>query len=441
VIVALPTILRELAFSENSLVWVINAYLIPYGGFLMLFGRLADYRGRRGVFLVGAMLFTASSLLCGIAWSRELLTIARAAQGAAGAAVSAVSVSSIVQDFEDLSERARAMAIFSSLQAAAASGGFLLGGVLVHLLNWRWIFLVNLPIGVVVCVLSKVLPSNKRRQDSPLDVGGAVSITTSMLLVIYSALNASTAGWLSPFTLIPILCSLVSFSLFLMIETRARNPLVPLTLFRYPNLRVSVIAGSLWIGALSIWDFISSLYLQRSLGYDALKLGLSFLPATVIVGLFSLGLSTKLVLRFGCRALLVIGMIIVAAGLMLFSRIPASATYAVDVLPGMLLVGFGSGMASSPFYLSGLGDVKEGDYGIASAVLNSSTMLGGAIALAAVAGRRITQNPPLPTIHGHASLFPTSYGPAFAIAAFLAASAALVNAYINDHREPPAPSA
>jgi EmrB/QacA subfamily drug resistance transporter len=385
--VALPSIRGDLGFSETSLAWVVNAYLLTFGGFLLLGGRLGDLFGHRRLFLAGITLFTLASLGCGLAGSQEFLVGARAVQGLGGAVVSAVALSLIVTLFTEPSERAKAMGVFGFVAAGGGSIGVLLGGILTDALDWHWIFLVNLPIGVAVFALTLVLIPSARGQASVgrIDVAGAVTVTAALMLAVYAIVNGNEQGWTSPRTLGVLAASAGLMALFLAIESRISTPLVPLGLFRLRNVAISNVVGVLWAAAMFAWFFLSALYLQLVLGYSPLQVGLAFLPANLIMGFFSLGISAKLVMRFGIRAPLAAGLGLAAAGLLLFARAPVDGNFIVDVLPSMILLGLGAGMAFNPVLLAAMSDVEESQAGLASGVVNTSFMMGGALGLAVLA--------------------------------------------------------
>jgi len=385
--VALPSIREDLAFSETSLVWVVNAYMLTFGGFLLLGGRLGDLYGHRRLFLFGIAGFTLASLACGLAQSQALLVVARAVQGLAGAVVSAVSLSLIMTLFTETGERAKAMGVYGFVCAGGGSIGVLLGGLLTSAFSWHWIFLVNLPIGFAVCALCLRLLPNARghAEGERLDVAGAFSVTVALMLAVYAIVNGNEAGWLSLQTLGLLAAALLLLAIFLVIESRVQHPLMPLGLFRLRNVAVSNIAGVLWAAAMFAWFFISALYMQLVLGYSPMQVGLAFLPANLIMAVFSLGLSARLVMRFGIRAPLGAGLLLAAFGLLLFARAPAEGRFVVDVLPGMLLLGLGAGMAFNPMLLAAMSDVAPSESGLASGLVNTAFMMGGALGLAVLA--------------------------------------------------------
>jgi len=357
--VALPSIREDLGFSESSLAWVANAYLLTFGGFLLLAGRLGDLFGHRRLFLIGTGLFTLASLGCGLATSQAALVGSRAVQGFGAAVVSAVALSLIVTLFTEPAERAKAMGVFGFVAAGGGTLGVLAGGILTDVLNWHWIFLVNVPIGIAVLALARLVlpgsylgPATRR-----VDVAGALTVTASLMLAVYAIVNGNEAGWTSARTLALLAVAGGLLVSFLAIEARAAEPLMPLGLFRLRNVSTANVVGVLWAAAMFAWFFLSALYLQLVLDYSPLQVGLAFLPANLIMAVFSLGLSAKLVLRFGIRAPLATGLLLAAAGLALFARAPVDGAFVVDVLPSMILLGLGAGMAFNPVLLAAMSDV------------------------------------------------------------------------------------
>jgi EmrB/QacA subfamily drug resistance transporter len=385
--VALPSIRSDLGFSEESLAWVVNAYLITFGGFLLLGGRLGDLFGHRRLFAAGIALFTAASAVCGFANSEATLVAARAVQGVGGAVVSAVALSLMMTLFTEPTERAKAMGIFGFVASGGGSLGVLLGGILTDALDWHWIFLVNVPVGVLVIVLTLVVISGAHATTAArrLDVAGAVTVTASLMTAVYAIVNGNEVGWLTARTLGLLAASSVLLAMFLVIEARVRSPLVPLRLFRLRNIAVSNAVGVLWAGAMFAWFFLTALYLQLVLGYGPLEVGLAFLPGNLVMGAMSIGLSAKLVLRFGIRPPLGAGLLSAALGLLLLARAPVEGTFAVDVLPSMILLGLGAGMAFNPVLLAAMSDVEPSEAGLASGLVNTSFMMGGALGLAVLA--------------------------------------------------------
>ncbi|MGH3972276.1 MAG: DHA2 family efflux MFS transporter permease subunit [Pseudonocardiaceae bacterium] len=438
--VALPSIREDLGFSETSLAWVVNAYLITFGGFLLLGGRLGDLFGHRRLFLIGITLFTAASLACGLAGTQEFLVGARMAQGLGGAVVAVVALSLIMTMFSEPAERAKAMGVIGFVIAGGGSIGVLLGGILTDTLDWHWIFLVNLPVGVAVFALVLALLPGERGQITAgsLDVAGAVTVTASLMIAVYAIVNGNETGWTSVQTIGLLAAAAVLLALFLRIEARTRSPLMPLGIFRLRNVAISNVVGVLWAAAMFAWFFLSALYLQLVLGYSPLQVGLAFLPGNLIMAAFSLGLSATLVLRFGIKAPLITGLLLFAAGLMLFARAPVDGSFLLDVFPAMVLLGCGAGMAFNPVLLAAMTDVEPSESGLASGVVNTSFMMGGAVGLAILvslaAARtnslRIAGNDPLIALTG-------GYHLAFGAGVLMAVAAAVVGAVLLRGGQPP----
>src|SRR5438270_843551 len=429
--VALPSIRADLGFSQTSLAWVVNAYLLTFGGFLLLGGRLGDLFGHRRLFLIGIALFTLASIACGLSTTQGLLVTARAVQGLGGAVVSAVGMALLMNLFTEQAERAKAMGMFGFVMAGGGSLGVLLGGVLTDLLSWHWIFLVNLPIGVLVVALSlRLLPAGGgKRADGRLDVAGAVTVTAALMLAVYAIVNGNHAGWTSAQTLGLLGGAAALLVVFFAIESRVRSPLVPLGLLRLRNLATANVVGILWAAAMFAWFFLSALYLQLVLGYTPLQVGLAFLPANLIMGTFSLGLSAKLVMRFGVRAPLATGLSLAALGLVLFVRAPVDGTFVVHVLPSMILLGFGAGMAFNPVLLAAMSDVAPEESGLASGVVNTAFMMGGALGLAVLASLAASRTASLRAAGGgRLEALTGGYHLAFLVGALFALAAAVVSA-------------
>ena len=385
--VALPSIKADLGFTETSLVWVVNAYMLTFGGCLLLGGRLGDLYGHRRLFLAGITLFTIASLACGLANTQGLLVAARAVQGVGGAVVSAVALSLIMNLFTEPGERARAMGVYGFVCAGGGSIGVLLGGVLTSALSWHWIFLVNIPVGVAIYLAClALLPGGKgQAHGQRLDVAGAVTITASLMLAVYAIVNGNAAGWTSLQSLGLLGAAAALLAAFLFIESHVAAPLVPLPLLRLRNLAISNVVGVLWAASMFAWFFLSALYMQLVLGYDAMQVGLAFLPSNLIMAGCSLGLSAWVVMRFGICRTLGWGLLLAAVGLALFALAPTEGRFVIHVLPGMLLLGVGAGIALNPLLLAAMGDVKPEDSGLASGVVNTAFMMGGALGLAILA--------------------------------------------------------
>ncbi len=384
--VALPSIKKDLGFSQSSLAWVVNGYLLTYGGCLLLGGRLGDLFGHRRMFLIGLTAFTLSSLACGLSTTQGELVAARLVQGVGGAITSAVSFGLVMTIFTEPADRAKAMGVMGFVASGGGSLGVLLGGTITDVISWHWIFLVNVPIGALVFVLSLRLlaPMPGWATSRRLDVLGAVSVTASLMLAVY-AINNHPAGWASAETIGLIGGAVVLLAAFIGWERRNTEPLMPLRLFKHRNLAVANAAGVLWAAAMFAWFFMTALYLQLVLGYSPLKVGLAFLPGNLIMGALSIGISAKLVTNYGYRRPLVVGLLAAGVGLALLARTPVHGQFVPDVLPSMILLGFGAGIAFNPVLLAAMGDVEPQEAGLASGLVNTSFMMGGALGLAVLA--------------------------------------------------------
>ncbi|QOT81922.1 DHA2 family efflux MFS transporter permease subunit [Cupriavidus basilensis] len=435
--VALPSIRADLGFNETSLVWVVNAYMLTFGGFLLLGGRLGDLFGHRKLFLFGIALFTLASAACGMANSQGLLIAARAVQGLGGALVSAVSLSLIMNLFTSPADRATAMGIYGFVGAGGGSIGVLLGGLLTSAWSWHWIFLVNLPIGVAVygaCVA--LLPVGKAPANrGKLDVAGAITVTASLMLAVYAVVHGNEAGWTSAQTILQLGIAIVIVMAFLVIESRVSHPLVPLRMLTLRNVATANVVGLLWAAALFAWSFISALYMQRVLNYSAMQVGLAFLPASIIMATFSLGVSARLVMRFGIRTPLSLGLLVAAAGLALFARAPTDGSFLLDVLPAMVLLGLGAGFAFNPVLLAAMSGVAPEESGLASGVVNTSFMMGGALGLAILASLAAARTDGLAAMGADAmTALNGGYHVAFLLGAVAAAMASvLAGTFVRTH--------
>jgi EmrB/QacA subfamily drug resistance transporter len=427
--VALPSIRDDLGFSQTSLAWVVNAYLLTFGGFLLLGGRLGDIYGHRRLFLAGIMLFTLASLACGLANSQGLLVGARAIQGFGGAVVSAVGLSLVMNLFPEPADRAKAMGVYGFVASGGGTIGVLLGGILTDKLDWHWIFLVNLPVGIGVVALCFALLPAARGQASTtrLDVAGAVTVTASLMFAVYAVVNANQAGWTSGQTLGLLAAAVVLLGIFVGIESRVGSPLVPLGLFRLRNVVVANGIGIISAAAMFGVFFGMALYLQFVLGYSPLQVGLAFVPQSLIMGACSLGISAKLVMRFGIKPPLVTGMLLVAVGLLLFARVPVDGNYAVDLLPGMILLGLGAGIGFNPVFLAAMSDVAPEESGLASGVVNTAFMMGGALGLAVLASLATRRTDSLAASgHSHLAALTGGYHVAFLLAGLMSVAAAVL---------------
>ncbi|NUZ04775.1 DHA2 family efflux MFS transporter permease subunit [Piscinibacter koreensis] len=431
--VALPSIRADLGFSEATLVWVVNGYMLTCGGFLLLGGRLGDLYGQRRLFVIGVAIFTLASLACGIASSQVTLVVARAIQGVGGAIVEAVALALLMNLFTEPAERAKAMGVYGFVCAGGGSIGVLLGGTLTDLYSWHWIFLVNLPIGIGVIALSlALLPTARSTNERPrLDVFGAITVTAALMLAVFAIVGGTEIGWTAPRTLAGLGAAAVLLGVFVAIEARVAQPLMPLRLLRSRAIAASNVIAVLWSAAMFACFFLSALYLQRVLGYSASQVGLAFLPTNLVMAVCSLGLSARVVMRFGIRGPMVAGLLAQAVGLLLFARAPVGGSFVVDVLPGMLLLGLGAGIAFNPLLLAAMGDVPESESGLASGIVNTSFMMGGALGLAVLASLAAAHSGAAGTAAGSAdrATLNAGYQLAFAIGAGFAFAAAALGAW------------
>ncbi len=385
--VALPSIQHDLGFSQSTLAWVINAYLIAFAGLLLLSGRLGDLFGGKRIFVIGLGLFTASSLLCGIAWSAPALVAARFAQGVGGAMASAVILAMIVTAFPQAGERARAIGVFSFTASAGGSVGLLLGGAITQTLGWHWAFLVNVPIGIITIALGLryiVAPPGIGWREGA-DVIGAVTITASLMLGVYAVVQVPMVGIASPSVLICGTLSLLLFATFLGRQVSAKKPLVPLSLFRSRNIAGANVLEMLLSAGLFGFFFLDALLLRRTLNYGPFETGLAFLPLTITSGALSLGWAERLVTAFGARRVLIVGSVLAFAGLLALTLVPSDANYLASTFPAMVLIGVGMGAAFPPLMMFAMSGTTEADAGVASGVLATSSEVGGAVGLAILA--------------------------------------------------------
>ncbi|MFL5919130.1 MAG: MFS transporter, partial [Gaiellaceae bacterium] len=421
----------DLGFSETSLAWVVNAYLLTFGGFLLLGGRLGDLFGHRRLFLVGLVLFTAASAACGLSTSQEMLVVARSVQGLGGAVVSAVALSLMMTLFTEPADRAKAMGIFGFVASGGGSIGVLLGGILTNALDWHWIFLVNVPVGILVFALTLSLVPGHRgfAGDRRIDIAGAFTVTASLMLAVYAIVNGNDKGWTSAQTLGLLAAAAGLMASFVFIESRAKAPLMPLGIWRIRNVTSANVTGMLLAGAMFAWFFLSALYLQRVLGYSALEVGLAFLPGTLVWGAASLFLSSMLVIRFGIKPPLLAGLACYLVALLLFARAPVDGSYWVDVFPAMLILGIGGGITFNPILMAAMSGVAPTEAGLASGVVNTSFMMGGALGLAILASAAASRTESLSASgHGDLAALTGGYHLAFAIGAAFAVLAGVVAA-------------
>jgi EmrB/QacA subfamily drug resistance transporter len=385
--VALPSIQEDLGFSQNGLAWVVNAYLIAFGGLLLLSGRLGDLIGQRRVFLAGLGVFTGASLLCALSQSQGLLIGARFVQGVGGALTSAVVLGMIVTMFPKPRERAKAIGVYTFVAVAGGSVGLLLGGVLTETINWHWIFFVNVPIGVATALAAiRLVPGREGLGlRAGADLPGAVLLTGGLMLGVYTILGVAEKGWGSAQTLALGAVAIGLLGAFVARQSRAAHPLMPLRLFRSRNVcGANVVQALLVVGMFGMF-FLGALYMQQILGYGPLQVGLAYLPMTVVMGTMSFRFTGQLNLRFGPEATLVPAMGFVLAGLLLLARTPVDATYVTDLLPPMILIGLGAGLGFPSLMTLAMSGTTASDSGLASGLVNTSVQVGGAIGLAVLA--------------------------------------------------------
>jgi EmrB/QacA subfamily drug resistance transporter len=431
--VALPSIQRDLGFSQSSLAWVVNAYLISFGGLLLLAGRLGDLIGRKRMFIAGLTVFTAASVLCGVSGSQEMLIVARLVQGAGGAMTSTVILGVIVTLFTEPGEQARAIGVFSFTAAAGGSIGLVAGGVLTQAVNWHWIFFVNLPIGVAAAVLALRLiePDRGIGLRHGADVAGAILVTSALMLGVYTIVEASDYGWSSARTLGLGAVSALLMAAFFVRQARASNPLLPLSLFRSRNVSGANLVQILMVAGMGGMFFIGALYLQRVLGYHPMEIGLAFLPMAVVSAALSFRFAGQLVTRYGARAVLLAGLALSAAALALFARAPMGATYLVDILPALVLLGVGGGLSFPAVMTLGMSGATDSDSGLVSGLLNTTAQVGSSLGLAVMAALATSRTDHLlATGQSTPSALTGGYHLAFAIGAGLAVLAVLVAATV-----------
>ncbi|MEK6328041.1 MAG: MFS transporter [Actinomycetota bacterium] len=432
--VALPSIQDDLGFSQSSLAWVVNAYLIAFGGLLLLSGRFGDLLGRKSMFLAGLGVFTVASLLCGLAQSQEMLVAARFIQGVGGAMTSAVILGMIVTMFPEPREQAKAIGVYAFVASGGGSVGLLAGGLLTDAINWHWIFFVNIPIAIATAILAVRL----LQRDEGIgfgkgaDIAGAVLITSSLMLGVYTIVSpAAEHGWASAAAIGFGAGSLLLLAAFVVREARTDNPIMPLRIFRSRNVSGANVVQALSVAGMFGMFFLGSLYLQRVLGYEALEIGLAFLPVTLVMGTLSIRYTEPLIMRFGAKKTLLPGMSLIAVGLVLFTRAPVEGSYVEHVLPPMILFGLGAGLSFPALMTLAMSGATQSDAGLASGLVNTSAQVGGALGLAVLATLSASRSDHL--IDGGeatASALTSGYHLAFLIGAGLVAAAVVVAATV-----------
>ena len=384
--VALPSMQRDLGFSQANLAWVIDAYMIAFGSFLLMAGRLGDLLGRKRMFLSGLVVFTLASMACGIADDQILLIVARFIQGLGGAVASAAVLALLITEFSRPSERAIAMSVYTFIVSSGGSIGLLAGGVLTQSLSWHWIFFINVPIGIVTFLLGRALISETARPGlgQGVDVIGALLVTVSLMLGVYAIVKATEYGWLSAHTLGFGAASLALLAMFVAVESRLANPMFPLRILRVPGLAASSVVRAFLVTGMFSTFLLGVLYLQHVRGYGALETGLAFLPLTLIMGVMSVGVTARLMGRFGPLRVLLVGLAAIAGALVLLSQLPADASYFPTIAAPFALLGLGAGMSFLPLMTIAMVEVPLADAGLASGIVNASLQISAAIGIAAL---------------------------------------------------------
>ena len=431
--VALPTIQDDLGFSQSKLAWVVNAYMIPFGGLLLLAGRIGDLIGQRRIFLIGLTIFTTASLVCAASVSQEMLIGARFVQGIGGALASAVILGMIVTMFPEPAHQAKAIGVFGFVASAGGSIGLLAGGVLTEAISWHWIFIINLPIGILVAFLALRLVPNRDGigLHEGADFPGAAMITLSLMIGVFTILQVTEWGWVDTKTLALSAVSAALLAAFIHRQATIANPLMPLRLFRSRNVAGANVLQALLVAGMFGMFFLGALYLQRVLGYSALEVGFAFLPTTIVMGTLSLGFSEKLIMRFGARNTLIPGFILVTIALLLFARTPVNGNYLTDLLPPFLLIGIGIGTSFPGIMTLAMSGATPQDAGLASGLVNTSMQVGGAIGLAVLATLSTQRSENLEAAgHSTAAALTSGYHLAYLVGAGLAAISVLIAIFV-----------
>ncbi len=439
--VALPSIQDDLGFSQSSLAWVVNAYLIAFGGLLLLAGRLGDLISRRGIFLAGLGGFTVASMLCGLAQSQEWLVAARFVQGVAGAMTSAVILGMIVTMFPEPRDRAKAIGVYGFVASAGGSIGLIAGGILTQAISWHWIFFINIPVGIATALMSVRLLENDRGSGfgKGADILGAILITGALMLLVYTIVKpAADDGWGASATLLSGAGALALLVAFIVREATAANPLIPLRIFRSRNVSGANAIQALTVAGMFGMFFMGALYLQRILHYDPLEIGLAFLPTTLVMGTLSIRYSERLVMRFGARQTLVPGLLMICVGLAWFTQSPVDGGYIEHILPTLLLLGAGVGVAFPSLVSLAMSGATPEDAGLASGLVNTTAQVGGALGLAVLATLSSTRASHLRDAgESTAAALNGGYHLAYAVAAGLVLVAAVIALTVT--RSEPAP--
>jgi EmrB/QacA subfamily drug resistance transporter len=437
--VALPSIGAALHFSRDNLSWVVNAYTLTFGGFLLLGGRLADLLGRRRMFMLGLVVFSLASLAGGLAQSEAWLIVARAIQGLGAAIVSPAALSIITTTFAEGAERNRALGIWGAVAGAGGAAGVLLGGILTSGLSWRWVLFVNVPIGLIAAALAPRLLVESRADDGTkgFDIPGAVTVTAGLALLVYAVVDAVNVGWGSTGTLLRLAGAAVLLVAFVVIESHQRHPLMPFSIFRLRTLRGANIVGLLIGMSLFSMFFFISLYLQDVLGYSPIKAGLSYLPLSIGI-ILSAGAASQLTTRVGFKPTLIAGLLFITAGLLWFSRVPApGGTFVADVLGPSLLAAIGLGLAFVSVTIAAVTGTEPQEAGLASGLINTSQQVGGALGLAILAtvANSRTQSLFQSGVHSTSVALTKGFDRAFLVGAGFAIVGAILTAVLISSRD------
>jgi EmrB/QacA subfamily drug resistance transporter len=398
--VALPSIEKALNFSRDNLQWVITAYAITYGGFLLLAGRLADLYGRRRVFVIGVVIFSIASLFCGLAWSEGVLIASRAIQGVGAAVITPSALSIVMTTFDEGAERNKALGIWGALGGGGAAVGVLAGGILTTYLSWRWIFFVNVPVGAIALLATpRFVRESRADEKKSLDIAGAVTVTAGLALLVYAVSKAPDHGWGSAWTLIPLVVAVLLLLAFVGIERRAKDPLMPFSIFRIKTVAGANVCGLL-LGAITFANFyLLTLYVQQVLGYSAIKTGITFVVTAGSAVLWA-GLAQSLTTRLGVKPVLAAGFLAMTAGAVYYTQIPTSGSFVTALLPGYLLIGFGLPFTFIPVSIAALAGVSYDEAGLASGLINTSQQIGGAVGIALCASVFLSRFNNLIETHG-----------------------------------------
>jgi EmrB/QacA subfamily drug resistance transporter len=437
--VALPSIGAHLHFSRDDLSWVVNAYTLTFGGFLLLGGRLADLLGRRRMFMGGLVLFSLASFAGGLAQSEPWLITARAVQGLGAAIVSPAALSIITNTFAEGAERNRALGIWGAVAGAGGAAGVLLGGILTSGLSWRWVLFVNVPIGITAALLAPRFLAESRSEDGvkTFDFPGAVTVTAGLSLLVYAVVDAVNSGWGSTATILRLAGAAALLVAFVLIELRTRDPLMPFSIFRLRTLRGANIVGLLIGMSLFSMFFFISLYLQDVLGYSPIKTGISYLPLAVGI-IISAGVASQLVTRFGFKPPLIAGLLLIAAGLLWFAQVPGTGgSYWADILGPSLLAAVGLGFSFVPVTIAAVSGIKPHEAGLASGLINTSQQVGGALGLAILAtvANSRTQDLFHSGVHTASIALTKGYDRAFLFGAGFAIAGAILAAVLISSRD------